>query len=344
MRRLTVVVFLLFSVALSGCFSKGVEKMPEKVVYLAGGCFWGMEKFMNAIPGVTDVVSGYANGETENPTYEQVATGLTGYRETVKVTYDPEEISLDAILLSYFYVIDPTVENRQGPDFGSEYQTGIYYTNDEDKEVIERIAELEARRYPRFVVEIEPLDVFYDAEEYHQNYLDKNPDGYCHIPTAQIELFYKMVVDPGDYKRPADEKIKEMLSPESYEITQNKATEEAFNNEFWNTFEKGIYVDIVTGEPLFSSDDKFDSSCGWPSFSKGIDPNVFFFMEDYSHDMERIEVKSRAGDSHLGHVFFEDTESPNGVRFCMNSASMKFIPYDKMEEEGYGYLMDKVKN
>ena len=312
----------------------------EHVIYLAGGCFWGMEQLMQSIPGVIDAQSGYANGTCEEDAdYQTVCKGTTGFRETVRVEYDPEQVSLDALLLAYFYVIDPTVENRQGNDIGSQYQTGVYYTNDSAKETVERIAAIERGRSEKFFVEIGPLKNYYPAEEYHQNYLEKNPNGYCHIPWAEMELFSRLRIDPGDYKKPAAESIRDKLTQEQYRVTQESGTERAFTGEFWNQFEKGIYVDVVTGEPLFSSTDKFESGCGWPAFTKPIEEPAVVELEDNSHGMRRTEVRSRAGDSHLGHVFTGDPESPNGVRYCINSASLRFVPYAKMVEEGYGYLL-----
>ena len=310
------------------------------IIYLAGGCFWGLEKLMQSIPGVTDAVSGYANGTGEaDANYSAVCAGGTGFRETVQVTYDPGQVSLDALLLAYFYVIDPTVENRQGNDVGSQYQTGVYYADEASRETVERIAALERGRREKFAVEIGPLVNFFPAEEYHQDYLDKNPNGYCHIPRAEIELFSQMKIDPGDYKKPAAEAIRDRLTDEQYRVTQEGATESPFRNEFWDQFEKGIYVDVVTGEPLFSSADKFESGCGWPAFSKPIEEPAVVELPDDSHGMHRTEVRSRAGDSHLGHVFTGDRESPNGVRYCINSASLRFVPYEKMEQEGYGGLL-----
>ena len=312
----------------------------QNVIYLAGGCFWGLEHLMQSIPGVIDAKSGYANGTCRaGADYETVCKGDTGFRETVRVEYDPEKISLDALLLAYFYVIDPTVQNQQGNDVGSQYQTGIYYTNDMAKETAQRIYDIEKSRRTRFFVEFGPLINFFSAEEYHQNYLEKNPDGYCHIPLAEIELFSKLKIDPGDYRKPAAESIREKLTAEQYHITQENGTEHAFRNEFWDKFEKGIYVDVVTGEPLFSSTDKFESGCGWPAFSKPIEAPAVVERQDNSHGMSRTEVRSRAGDSHLGHVFQNDPDSPNGVRYCINSAALRFIPYEKMESEGYGYLL-----
>lgn len=318
----------------------------KKVLYLAGGCFWGLEKYMEVIPGVIDVVSGYANGvweEDRELTYKDVCTGKTGFRETVRVEYDPDKVSLDALLYAYFNAIDPTVENRQGHDIGSQYQTGIYYINDEQKEVIDRIVGIVKNRYPRFLVEIKPLKVFYEAEEYHQDYLTKNPDGYCHVSAGQIACAARMIIDPADYKRPKEEEIQKRLSDRQYFVTQQSGTERPFQNEYWDFYEKGIYVDVVSGEPLFLSEDKFESSCGWPAFARGIDENTFIYLEDESHGMSRIEVRSRAADSHLGHVFTGEAESPNGIRYCMNSAALRFVPYEEMEKEGYGYLLNYFK-
>ena len=313
----------------------------RNVIYMAGGCFWGMEQLMQSIPGVIDVESGYANGScSKDANYKTVCGGNTGFRETVKVEYDPEKVSLDALLLAYFYVIDPTVENQQGNDRGSQYQTGLYYTDDESKDTVERVAEIERGRSEKFFVEIGPLKNYYPAEEYHQDYLEKNPGGYCHIPKEEIELFSKLSIDPGDYKKPAAESIRDKLTEEQYRVTQESGMEIAFTGEFWDKFEKGIYVDVVTGEPLFSSTDKFESGCGWPAFTKPIEAPAVVERDDSSYGMNRTEVRSRAGDSHLGHVFENDPESPNGVRYCINSASLKFVPYEKMESEGYGYLLD----
>ena len=324
--------------------TSGEESMymdnTEHVIYLAGGCFWGMEQLMQSIPGVIDAESGYANGTCEaDADYKTVCKGETGFREAVRVEYDPGQVSLDALLLAYFYVIDPTVENRQGNDRGSQYQTGVYYTNESAKETVERIAEIERGRSEKFFVEIGPLKNYYPAEEYHQNYLEKNPNGYCHIPRAEMELFSRLRIDPGDYQKPAAESIRDKLTAEQYRVTQESGTERAFTGEFWDKFEKGIYVDVVTGEPLFSSTDKFESGCGWPAFTKPIEEPAVVELEDLSHGMRRTEVRSRAGDSHLGHVFTGDPESPNGVRYCINSAALRFVPYAKMKAEGYGYLL-----
>ncbi len=314
-----------------------------EVIYLAGGCFWGIEKLMQSIPGVVNAVSGYANGDAgEVPTYQTVVSGKTGYRETVRVEYKPDKVSLDALLFAYFQVIDPTIKNAQGNDRGTQYQTGIYYADEVSEETVKGIVEVVKKRYEDFVVEIEPLERFYDAEEYHQNYLDKVPGGYCHISTIDMDTISDMIIDPGKYPRPSDEKVREMLTEEQYQITQQNGTEMAFQNEYWDNHARGIYVDVVTGEPLFSSSDKYDSGTGWPSFSKGIDENAFFLVDDTTYGMLRTSVNSRAGDTHLGHVFYNDPTSPSGTRYCINSAALRFVPYEEMESLGYGYLKKYV--
>lgn len=317
---------------------EGVE-----VIYFAGGCFWGIEKLMQSIPGVVGATSGYANGQADIvPTYEQVVTGQTGYRETVRVEYQPDQVSLDALVFAYYQVIDPTVANAQGNDVGTQYQTGVYYADDATKETVERITAIVKERYEDFVVEIKPLERFFEAEEYHQDYLVKNPMGYCHISRDEMAAITKIIVDPGDYQRPTEETIKSLLTEEQYDVTQLAGTEPAFQNEYWDNHERGLYVDIVTGEPLFSSSDKFDSGTGWPSFSEGIDENSFVYLVDNRFGVTRTEVLSRTGNTHLGHVFYNEKLSETGTRFCMNSASLRFVPYEEMEAEGYGYLLDYI--
>jgi len=307
-----------------------------RVIYLAGGCFWGMEALMQSVPGVVDATSGYANGTVENPTYEQVCTDRTGFRETVRVTYDPSKVSLETVLYAYFLGIDPTTANRQGNDVGSQYQAGIYYNDADSMEVVRKVVATEMERYSPFNVEVGPLTCFYRAEDYHQDYLDVNPGGYCHISPTVFSEVSQLSVDAADYAKPSNETLSSVLTPMQYDVTQNAGTEPAFRNEYWDLFEKGIYVDIVTGEPLFLSTDKYDSSCGWPAFDAAIDPNVLVEREDDSHGMVRTEVLSRVGNSHLGHLFENDPESPNGAHYCIDSAALRFVPYSQMDAEGYG--------
>ena len=312
------------------------------VIYLAGGCFWGMERLMQVIPGVVATTCGYANGISLNPTYQEVCSGKTAARETVRVEYDKTKVSLDALLFMFFKVVDPTVKDQQGHDIGTQYQTGIYYIDEAAKSTVERIIAIEKKRIQPFYVEVKPLESFYDAEDYHQDYLLKNPNGYCHINLSEINSAKAMIVDPGRYPKPAMDKIKETLNDKQYQVTQLSATESPFNNEYFQNTVKGIYVDIVTGEPLFTSKDKYQSNCGWPSFARSFDENTLTYKKDQSAGMIRTEVRSRAGDSHLGHVFTNDPESPSGIRYCMNSAALRFIPLAEMEAQGYGYLIDLI--
>lgn len=308
----------------------------NKKIYLAGGCFWGVEAYMKRIDGVIDVVSGYANGKTERPTYEDVIYRGTGHAETVQVTYNPEKISLETLLKYYFRIIDPISLNKQGNDRGTQYRTGIYYVDLEDKDIIEKEIEALQRNYSeKIMIEVMPLSRFDLAEDYHQDYLKKNPNGYCHIDLSKAD---NIIIDENKYTKLSDEQLKSKLTEKQYKVTQLGETERAFNNEYWDFFQPGIYVDITTGEPLFASKDKFDSQCGWPSFSNPIAPEVVNYHRDKSFNMERVEVVSRVGKAHLGHVFDDGPRELGGLRYCINSAAIEFIPVDSMDEKGYGYL------
>ncbi len=316
---------------------KSEEEIVMKEIYLAGGCFWGLEEYMSRLHGVFDVTSGYANGNTENPTYEQVCHQNTGHAETVHVRYDSEEVDLKTLLQYYFRVIDPTSLNKQGNDRGSQYRTGIYYIHDDQIPIIQEVIDEEQKKYEKpIVVEVEPLKHYFLAEEYHQDYLKKNPNGYCHI---DMSLADDIIIPENLYQKPSEEEIKNTLSPIQYEVTQENGTERPFTHEYWDQFAKGIYVDVVTGEPLFLSTDKFESSCGWPSFAKPIDQDVIQYVDDKTFNMIRTEVRSRIGDSHLGHVFDDGPRALGGLRYCINGSSLKFIPYEEMDQEGYGYLL-----
>lgn len=338
------------------------DKGNLKTIYLAGGCFWGIEAYISRLPGVDETKVGYANGVIPNPSYEQVCSMDTGHAETVKVIYDPSVISLKRLLEEFFKIIDPTTLNQQGNDIGKQYRTGIYYPSDgsledseEDLAVINKVfaeEEKKQRKSNKLVVtEIKPLKSFYDAEEYHQKYLEKNPNGYCHIDLSslpddvlEIESTSSELIDDYDlegcgYKDFTDEekerKLKK-LSHLEYNVTQNNDTEMPGTGEYNNFSEEGIYVDIVSGEPLFTSFDKFDSGCGWPSFTKPISENFISESDDTSHGMFRTEVKSKIAKSHLGHVFDDGPVDKGGKRYCINSASLRFIPVSDLEKEGYG--------
>ena len=301
-----------------------------RTIYLAGGCFWGVEKFFAQFEGVVDTEVGYANGpDAALLTYKDVCNG-SGHAETVKVIYDESRMSMTDLLNYYFMVIDPVSVNRQGNDVGIQYRTGIYYTDESQLDEIKAVySEQEKKAGQPLAVEFEPLRNFFSAEEYHQDYLDKNPGGYCHIPSSMFKL-------ESERKKEEEKELRSRIGDLSYEVTQNAATERAFTGEYDEFFEKGIYVDIVSGEPLFSSADKYDSGCGWPAFTKPIDEDVVKESTDTSHGMVRTEVKSKEADSHLGHVFNDGPISKGGLRYCINSASLKFIPYDEMDAEGYG--------
>ena len=314
-----------------------------KEIYLAGGCFWGTEKYLKSLPGVKRTDVGYANGSTENPSYEDVCHRNTGHAETVRVLYAPEEIGLTHILHMYFDVIDPTSLNRQGNDIGSQYRTGIYYVDPEDESIIRAaVSKLQEKYEKPIAIEIKPLENYYLAEEYHQDYLTKNPGGYCHIGAAAFDKASRALVDPSEYKVPDDAELKDRLTGLQYRVTRENGTEPPYHNEFHDHFSPGIYVDIITGEPLFTSSDKFEA-CGWPSFSKPLDPSVIRTKRDLSHGMVREEVRSRVGDSHLGHVFPDGPKEAGGLRYCINSAALRFIPEEEMESQGYGKYLHLVK-
>ncbi|OOF39047.1 peptide methionine sulfoxide reductase [Rodentibacter rarus] len=308
-------------------------------IYLAGGCFWGVEAYMERIYGVKNAVSGYANGNRDKTSYALLA--VTDHAEVVKVTYDANQISLDKLLQYYFKVIDPTSVNKQGNDRGRQYRTGIYYQDSADKIIIDRaIATLQTKYKNKIQIEVEPLKNYTEAEEYHQDYLKKNPNGYCHIDITQAD---EPMINEKDYPKPNDETLKATLTPLQYSVTQKKHTERSFSNEYWDNFQPGIYVDITTGEPLFSSNDKFESGCGWPSFTHPIAKEVVHYQTDNSFNMQRTEVLSRSGQAHLGHVFDDGPKDKGGLRYCINSASIKFIPLADMEKAGYGYLVKTIK-
>lgn len=308
-----------------------------RTIYLAGGCFWGVEEYMDRVYGVLDSESGYANGKWENPSYEDLIYKNSGHAETVKVTYDADVVDLEVLLAHYFKIIDPTSLNRQGNDVGLQYRTGVYYEDEADRDIIEGFIRIEETRYTDpIVVEVAPLDGFYFAEDYHQDYLKKNPGGYCHI---DLTLSEEVVIPMSKYPKPDEAVLKEKLTELSYKVTQEDATERAFTSELYTNEARGLYVDIVTGEPLFTSLDKFESGSGWPSFVKPVTPEVMVEKRDVKLGYERIEVRSRSGDSHLGHVFEDGPEDRGGLRYCINGAALRFVPYEEMADQGYGYLM-----
>ncbi|GAB6283039.1 MAG: peptide-methionine (R)-S-oxide reductase MsrB [Ignavibacterium sp.] len=313
----------------------------EKATF-AGGCFWCIEAAFEKVDGVKEVISGYSGGEVVNPTYEQVSSSKTGHHESVQVIYDPSIVSYAELIDIFWKQFDPTDDGGSFVDRGSQYTSAIFYHNEIQKKLAlssKEMLEKSGRFNKPIVTQIIEFKNFYTAEDYHQDFYKKNPEHYNSYREAsgRDQFIAKCWVDFSRLKftKPSDEIIKNKLTPLQYEVTQNAYTEKPFDNEYDNNEAEGIYVDIVTGEPLFSSKDKFDSGCGWPSFTKPIDPTSLKKQTDNSHNMSRIEVKSKIGETHLGHVF-NDGPEPTNLRYCINSASLRFIPKEKMQEEGYG--------
>lgn len=310
-----------------------------KTIYLAGGCFWGVQKYLSLIPGVEETTVGYANGATENPSYKEVCQS-SGHAETVRVVYDEKVVTLTGLLDLYAEIIDPVSVNRQGQDTGIQYRTGIYYEDESDRSIISGwLTLLQERLSEPAAIELAPLQNFYPAEEYHQNYLDKNPGGYCHISAAKFDK----ARSGANQTHTGNNELRGRLTPMQYEVAVGGATEPPFENEYFDNFEPGIYVDVISGRPLFISTDKFESGCGWPAFSKPIDAALLTQLPDYSYGRTRTEVRASDSGAHLGHVFDDGPEELGGLRYCINSASLRFVPRDEMERAGYGELLPLVK-
>ncbi|TBL78602.1 peptide-methionine (S)-S-oxide reductase MsrA [Paenibacillus thalictri] len=319
------------------------EHSGYELATFAGGCFWCMVTPFEQMPGIKKVVSGYIGGHTVNPTYEQVCSETTGHAEAVQITFDPVLFPYKKLLELFWQQIDPTDAGGQFHDRGSSYRTAIFYHNEEQRQLAEASKQAleQSGRFDRpIVTEITAASEFYPAEEYHQDYHHKNPLRYkMYRKGSGRDAFLKQV-----WNTPKDKETRRSkLTPMQYEVTQNSATEPPFRNEFWDHHEEGIYVDIVSGEPLFSSRDKFDSGCGWPSFTKPMHNGSVIEHQDLSHLMIRTEVRSKEGDSHLGHVFEDGPKEFGGLRYCINSAALKFIPAGEMEKEGYGAYLRFLK-
>ncbi|MGG0586171.1 MULTISPECIES: peptide-methionine (S)-S-oxide reductase MsrA [Priestia] len=307
-----------------------------EVATFAGGCFWCMVKPFDEQPGIIKVVSGYTGGHKENPTYKEVCSETTGHYEAVQITFDPEVFPYEKLLELYWPQIDPTDAGGQFADRGDSYRTAIFYHNEHQKTLAEESKqqlETSGRFSEPIATQILPAKPFYEAEEYHQGYYKKNKFRYAMYRRGSgRDRFIKE--NWKDFGR--DEQLKTTLTPIQYEVTQNDATEPPFRNEFWDHTEDGIYVDIVSGEPLFSSTDKYDAGCGWPSFTKAINKDEVKENMDVSHNMVRTEVRSKTANSHLGHLFDDGPQDAGGLRYCINSAALRFVPKEDLEKEGYG--------
>lgn len=323
--------------------TKTTTNDTTELATFAGGCFWCMEPPFEKLQGVINVTSGYAGGAEKNPTYEEVSSKKTGHVESIQIEYDPKKVSYETLLDVYWRQVDPTDDHGQFVDRGNPYKPKIFYHTAAQKKAAEAsLKELnESGQFDKpIVVHIEKFTTFYAAEEYHQDYYKKNPIRYKFYRSlsgrdAYLDKAWGEDREVHQFEKPSDEELRKMLTPIQYRVTQENGTEQAFQNEYHDNKGEGIYVDIVSGEPLFSSLDKYDSGTGWPSFTRPIEEKAVTLHKDFKLILPRTEVRSTLADSHLGHVFNDGPEEFGGQRYCMNSAALRFIPKEDLKKEGY---------